>query len=101
MAAAAEYSFRTQAKIPGVIAVLHNFVHTHDPDDFADGDEDGDNMDSDSDHGENGYEIPITPENLGGHISQAERDRASAKRDKIAKAMWEDDVEELLIRSLV
>ncbi|KAF8815798.1 hypothetical protein BYT27DRAFT_7070751, partial [Phlegmacium glaucopus] len=102
MAAAAEYSIHTQAKIPGAIAALHNFVHVHDPDDLAE--EDGDNSD-DSDDEETPHrqphEIPITPENLGGHISQAEKDRASAKRDEIAKAMWEKYVEELRIRNMV
>jgi hypothetical protein len=91
MAAAAEYSLRTQSKIPGAVAVLHNFVHIHDPDDLAY--EDGDNDDSDDEGPPNRSEIPITPETLGGHISQAEKDRASAKRDQIAQAMWADYVE--------
>jgi hypothetical protein len=99
MAAAAEYGLRTQAKIPAAIAALHNFVHVHDPDDLAM--EEGDNGDDLDDGIGNGEEIPITPENLGGYISQAEKDRAGAKRDEIAKAMWEDYVEELQFRGMV
>lgn len=100
MAAAAEYGLHTQAKIPAAIAALHNFVHIHDPDDLAT--EEGDNGDdSEDDARGNGHEIPITPENLGGHISQAEKDCAGAKRDEIAMAMWEDYVEELRIRDMV
>jgi len=98
MTAAAEYGIRTQAKIPGAIAALHNFVHIHDPDDLAT--KEGDNSDDD-DEAPNRYDIPITPENLGGHISQAEKDRAGEKRDIIAKAMWEDYVEELRIRGMI
>ena len=97
MAAAAEYGIRTQAKIPGAIAALHNFVHIHDPDDLAI--EEGDN--SDDDEAPNRHDIPITPENLGGHISQAEKDRAGEKRDQIAMAMLEVYIEELQIRGMV
>ncbi|KAF8153669.1 hypothetical protein BJ912DRAFT_868623, partial [Pholiota molesta] len=99
MAAAAEYDLRTQAKVPGAIAALHNFIRIHDPDDLAR--EDSDDSDSESEGIPNQPEIPITPETLGGHISQAEKNRANAKRDQIARAMWEDYVEELQRRSMV
>ena len=99
MAAAAEYSLQTQSKIPGAIASLHNFVHVHDPDDLAN--EDGDNDDSNDEGLPDSHQIPITLENLGGHISQAEKDRASAKRDEIAQAMWADYLQELQSRNMV
>lgn len=101
MAAAAEYSIRTQSKIPGAVAVLHNFVHVYDPDDLA-YDEGDNNDDSDDERTNNSrHEIPITPENLGGHISQAEKDRAGAKRDEIAMVMWADYQQELQARNMV
>lgn len=101
MAAAAEYSIRTQSKIPGAVAVLHNFVHVYDPDDLA-YDEGDNNDDSDDERTNNSrHEIPITPENLGGHISQAEKDRAGVKRDEIAMVMWADYQQELQARNMV
>ena len=99
MAAAAEYSLRTQSKIPGAIASLHNFVHVHDPDDLAN--EDGDNDDSNDEGPSDSCQIPIIAENLGGHISQAEKDCASAKQDEIAQAMWADYLQELQSRNMV
>ena len=101
MSAAAEYSLSTQAKIPGAIAALHNFIHVHDPDDLAhdDGDNSDDSETEDFEYFNTG-DNPITPESLGGHISQAEKDRASAKRDEIAMAMW-NDYEELQARNMV
>lgn len=96
MAAAAEYALPIQTKIPAAIAALHNFIRTWDPDDLAT--EDGDSDDNAADNGGNHPNIPITPENLGGHISAAEKTRASAKRDEIAKAMWADYIEEVQIR---
>ena len=89
MAAAVEYNLRTQAKIPAALAALHNFIRTFDPDDLAEDDDIEDSF-HDEDLPE---EIPITPENLGTHISAEERARASQKRDQIAKAMWRDYVE--------
>ncbi|KAF9473334.1 hypothetical protein BDN70DRAFT_817388, partial [Pholiota conissans] len=98
MAAAAEYSLQTQAKIPAALAVLHNFIHTFDPDDLA---QDEDDMhDVTFDNIDLPPEIPITPENLGHHISPAERVRAAQKRDDIAKRMWEDYLEELHRRGI-
>lgn len=99
MAAAAEYSLRVQSKIPAAIAALHNFVRTWDPDDLATGD--GDITDLDDNDFENSCQhpdIPITPENLGENISAAEKARASATRDEIAKAMWTDYIGELQAR---
>ena len=96
MAAAAEYSVNTQAKIPAAMAALHNFIRIYDPDDLA---EEDDNTDDDEDHIPP-PQIPITPENLGHHITAAERARAAERRDAIAKAMWEDYVVELQRRGI-
>jgi hypothetical protein len=74
-------------------------VRVHDPDDEAD--KDGDNCDNEDDDA--GIPLPqilLTPENLGYHISQAEKKRASAKRDEIAKAMWADYQETLRVRGM-
>lgn len=99
MAAAAEYSLHTQSKIPAAIAGLHNFVRRWDPDDLAedDGDQDGDFHEDFQNHNLP-PQIPIVPGNLGGHITAAERAQTGAKRDEIAKVMWEDYIEELRIR---
>ncbi|KIL54102.1 hypothetical protein M378DRAFT_93143 [Amanita muscaria Koide BX008] len=87
MVAAPEYDIHTQAKIPYALAALHNFIRIHDPDDNAttsyDHAEGSHSRDTQSSH-------EINAENLGGNISQAERTRASERRDIIAKAMWED-----------
>jgi len=78
MVAVPEYSLQMQSKIPLALAALHNLIHLVDPDDEAD-------MDGD-------YEAaaPISPDHLGTHISQGEKDRASTMRDNIARVMWED-----------
>jgi hypothetical protein len=87
MVAAPEYDIHTQSKIPYAMAALHNFIRIHDPDD---------NATTPNDHTEGSHsQVPqslheIDPENLGGNISQAERNGASERRDIIAKAMWED-----------
>lgn len=96
MAAAAEYDLRTQSKIPAALAALHNFIRTWDPEDMAYDDDEDNNLNMDV--REDGEEMPIPPENLGSNISPAERLRAGAKRDEIAKAMWEVYQEELCIR---
>jgi hypothetical protein len=98
MAAAAEYSLQTQAKIPAALAVLHNFIRIFDPDDLAEEEEDLGNIEDFTNNLP--PEIPITPENLGRHISPAERVRAGEKRDAIAKAMWVDYIEELRARGI-
>lgn len=91
MTIAPEYSALTQAKIPCALAALHNFIHLHDPDDFADDgpghggprtatftlrDIDGDER----------REFP--EEELGRFVSPAEKARAEAFRDQIAEEMW-------------
>ncbi len=98
MSAAAEYALQVQTKIPAAIAALHNFIRTWDPDDLATGDDDLDDSDSTPDDPTSTHPNPISPENLGSHISAAEKARASVKRDEIAKAMWEGYLEEQRIR---
>ena len=89
MVAAPEYDIHTQAKIPYALAALHNFIRIHDPEDNATASYDHAELDGGhSQTSQSSHEI--NPENLGGNISQAERNRASEKRDVIAKAMWED-----------
>lgn len=101
MSAAAEYNLHTQAKIPGAIATLHNFIHIHDPDNLAHDDSDNSNSDDEDFAPSNTGDIPITPESLGGHISQAEKDCTSVKQDEIAMAMWNDYKEELQAINMV
>lgn len=89
MAAAAEYNTRTQAKIPGALAALHNFISTHDPDDLAQIDKAPGDEDEEANMGNNGpLELEINADHLGGHISTAEKNRATERRDVIAQAMW-------------
>ncbi len=95
MASGAEYNLRTQAKIPAALAALHNFIRVWDPEDMPDADDDND---LDTEISEDREETLIPPENLGSNISQAERLRAAAKRDGIAKAMWDQYQEERRIR---
>lgn len=83
MVASPEYDLRTQAKIPLALGSLHNFIRIMDPDDEATDDED--EPESSIVH-----TTEINPDHLGGNISQAEKDRAGATRDRIAIAMWED-----------
>ena len=92
MAAAAEYDLRTQAKIPGALGALHNFICIKDPDNEA--------LEED-DHGEGNDnavplpDTPIPPEDLGRHVSQAEKICVGARWDAIAQAMWVDYLDEL------
>ena len=38
---AQEYEVKAQAQIVSALTVLHNFIQTHDPDDFTECDDDG------------------------------------------------------------
>jgi hypothetical protein len=75
-----EYSVEDQAKIMQALCVIHNFIRIHDPDDIP-----------------KINKVDINPEpmhvsgmdNLRGSVSRAEREKASRKRDEIAKAMWD------------
>lgn len=83
MVAGPEYSRGVQAKIPAALAFLHNFIRHHDPFDEAEENSDRDSIKPPE-------QQDINPEELGKYVTQAERNRASAKRDEIAKAMWAD-----------
>lgn len=83
MVAAPEYSPDTQAKVVLALCALHNFIRVHDPDDLDDQDWQEEN--------ERRPPMPSTAD-LGGRVNQAERDRATAKREKIAGDMWDDYV---------
>lgn len=96
MVAAPEYNLRTQAKIPLALACLHNFIRISDPDDEAHNDNDYNDEEADNTRVHN----EINPEHLGQHISSAEKDRASAARDTIAMAMWEDYLSKLAEREV-
>lgn len=82
---AGAYSLRTQAKFVAALAVIHNFIATHDPvsldvtqADFGSEDE---------------MELGTTAigeEQIVLDILRAERTRADEFRDKLAQKMWED-----------
>ncbi len=88
MVAAPEYSIETQAKIIPALAALHNFINEHDPDDM------------DMDLAPHAQEHPVwhpsrepsenTVNTVPSDISEEERDRAVARRDRIARNMWND-----------
>ena len=84
MVAASEYSLHTQAKIPFVLAMLHNFICVTDPDDEAEHKDDHEG----GDHGAQSHEID--PAHLGQYITEAEKQRAGTAQDTIVMAMWED-----------
>lgn len=87
--AASEYSVQTQSKIPLALAALHNFICLVDPEDDAD-------IDGDNEAGETpSAAAPINLDHLGSHISQVEKDQASAMRHDIARVMWGDYQREL------
>ena len=106
---APEYPIETQAMMIAAVGALHNFVKIHDDSDNAD-DLDGD------DEGRTGQPEgsrslgdfieteprEVSTEELGiPHISDEEKARASARRDRIAKKMWEDYVAWLAARGEV
>ncbi|KAF6744077.1 hypothetical protein DFP72DRAFT_826401, partial [Ephemerocybe angulata] len=90
-----EYMVGIQARIPLAIAVLHNFICIHDAEDSEtqDGIYDGPDIvtgyiSTQYSRSRNGY--VFSEEDLGTHVSTAEKARASAHRDSIADAMWRD-----------
>ncbi|TFK86405.1 hypothetical protein K466DRAFT_492898 [Polyporus arcularius HHB13444] len=82
MVAAPEYSSEVQAKIVHALCVLHNFIRIHDPDDL------------DITAHEELARVPQDPSaaEFGGSISATEQREATSRRDRIAKAMWDDYV---------
>ena len=90
MASSSEYNIHTQAKIPCALAALHNYIHIHDPED--DGDSEAEDYQDEHMSGadNNMEEDEPDPKSLGTHISNAEKQRASARRDQIAHDIWAD-----------
>ena len=86
LSAGASYSIENQAKMVLAICALHNFIRVHDADD-----EDAASTEPDF---EERFQYP-TPANLqlymgSGSITRTENERASERRDRIARAMWEN-----------
>jgi uncharacterized alpha-E superfamily protein len=69
-----EYSTEDQAQIVQALGVIHNFIRIHDPDDIP-------NIEACLD-------TAVDPSTLASNVSRAERDRATQRRDSIAKEMW-------------
>jgi hypothetical protein len=88
MVASPEYNLCTQAKIPAALASLHNFICIHDPDDDAHCEDDYADDKARPEQSEPQQNINI--EKLGGYISNAEREEASARQDANEKAIWTD-----------
>jgi hypothetical protein len=96
--AAPEYPIELQAKLVNALCVLHNFILIHDPTDIS--------IETWTEHrargswsGTDDY-IEVTPNVPVGDITEAERRRASERRDRLAKRMWEDYRREGLERGL-
>jgi hypothetical protein len=93
---APEYPMEIQAMLVAAVAALHNFLRVHDGGDDA-MDLGSAAQDAPQREGSGRFEEfilaeprEISPEELGFSISAEERRRASARRDRIAKEMWED-----------
>jgi hypothetical protein len=90
-----QFSMTVQAKVPPALATCHNFIMDHDLGDIDEYLEDNEN-DLDPNPGQ-----PIENE-LGtladGAVTQAEKERATVKRDSIAQVMWDDYQRILLMR---
>jgi hypothetical protein len=76
-----EYEIEIQAQLVSALSVVHNFIRVHDPHDLIGSDDD------DEDQPE-----VLRDGSLQRNITAAERIRATARRDKIAEAMWADYV---------
>jgi hypothetical protein len=64
-----------QAQIPPALGAIHNFIRIHDPNKI-------DEIALEEFDGEGTHELAVGP------ASAAERARVTAKRDRIAEAMW-------------
>ncbi|KAI0246948.1 hypothetical protein BJV78DRAFT_1101525, partial [Lactifluus subvellereus] len=78
-----EYSMAVQAHIPPGLAAIHNFICIYDPEEILDFDY------ISEDPGPSFGSVALGPANL------AEREEATAERDRIAQAMWTGYQEEL------
>ena len=75
-----EYPLRSQAQLVSALAVVHNLIRIHDPDDLPE----------DKDDKDEGREEDRDIGTLQGNITTNERERAVEHRDEIAQAMWAD-----------
>jgi hypothetical protein len=99
---APEYPIQTQAMLVAAIAALHNFIRIHDGEDNADSlgpESDGSQrVGAESSSLDAFVDLEpreIAPEELGMYISEEEKVRAAARRDRIKDQMWADYVEYL------
>jgi hypothetical protein len=76
------YDMDVQARIPPALCAIHNFIRIHDPDELAEYAEDS--VDE-----QPGTRISDQGELAHGPPNNQSRERASARRDQIAKAMWD------------
>ena len=83
MVAAPEYSPEVQAKVIPALCALHNFIRVHDP---------GDLDDQDWQEEIERQGPVLSAADLKNKVNQAERDRAAARREKMANKMWNDYV---------
>jgi hypothetical protein len=74
---APEYSLEIQAQIPAALATIHNFIHSHDPDD-DDPQTANDNITHDNSSDEAGLATVTIEEEV------------DERWDRIAQAMWDD-----------
>jgi DDE superfamily endonuclease len=79
-----EYSMDVQPKIPSALCAVHNFIHIHDPQVEARNDEDDDHdlHGNAGDHGVHGVGYVV--------VDDVEGDDVAARRNTIARAMWDD-----------
>lgn len=91
-----EYSMDVQARVPAALCALHNFIHRRNP-----GIYDEELQDQQWARRVEGEEDVAYGELADGPADAAERQRADARRDAIAHAMWEDYVVECTQRGLL
>ncbi|RDX42814.1 hypothetical protein OH76DRAFT_1303985, partial [Lentinus brumalis] len=70
------------AKLVHALCMLHNFIRIHDPDD----------LDEDDINSLQHCHSEAAAATFGGDITAGEREEASARRDRIAKEMWDSYV---------
>jgi hypothetical protein len=85
-----EYGMEVQARIPGALCAIHNFICKYDPDTF-DAELGGEVFAGDG--GDSG-------ELAEGPADRAERQRAESRREAITAEMWEDYCAELVRHGL-
>ncbi|KAJ7187658.1 hypothetical protein GGX14DRAFT_343098, partial [Mycena pura] len=85
-----EYSYTAQSKIVCVAAALHNFLRIHEPMNFLD----NDNDEYDADNHPFLTNAAVVPGRRVLAVTQAETDRANARRHAIMSSMWEHYVDE-------